>query len=428
MQGQAPQPAMQPWGLTAELLASGTAVGAASQQQEPQGRFPGFGLEQQLHGAGAVGSSQPQAQSRLPASVRGVMPRANRPTSNQQAPGMEGQAQGAGGPQLTSSQQQGQRRAMFGLHQEMQPLQPPHPSSTPAVPNPRLQPRRAGESSLGQGVFNDAWGVPDVAPVPYGFVAELGAGGAAPNPLHVHPTSSSASAQPQARTQAAARRALDQQLEQAGWYGSLSPPPRSALSAMGAAARGRSVAGVGASGASLASVYAQQVAMPVVAQGVHAQAPWHSPVGVHSQALPQEEPDYGLVEELKQSAPTDDPMGGGAFGLAAEVARRRQGRGSPGAAEAAGLPPMRPRKRPAVAPADFILAGELAAREAAAKKDPFDEANRASGRDPFVMADELIKFPTLPFQAMPPQDQVQAACREGPTYPHDPIPNLLGKH
>lgn len=412
MQGQAPQPAMQPWGLTAELLASGTAVGAAPQQQEPQGLFPGFGLEQRLHGAGAVGSLQPQAQSRLPASVRGVMPRANRPISSQQATGMEGQAQGAGGPQLTSSQQQGQPGLMFGLHQEMQPLQPPHPSSTPAMPNPRLQPRRAGESPLGQGVFNDAWGVRDVAPVPYGFVAELGAGGAAPNPMHVHPRSSATSPQPQARTQAAARRALDQQLEQAGWYGSQSPPPRSALSAMGAAARGRSVAGVGVSGTSLASVYAQQAAMPGLAQGLQVHGPWHSPSGTHGQALPQEEPDYGLVEELKQRAPTDDPMGGGAFGLVAEVARRRQGRGSPGAAEAAGLPPMRPRKRPAVAHADFILAGALAAREAAAKKDPFDEADRASGRDPFVLADELIKFPMLPFQPMPPQDQVQAVCRD----------------
>lgn len=69
---------------------------------------------------------------------------------------------------------------------------------------------------------------------------------------------------------------------------------------------------------------------------------------------------------------------------------------------------LRPRKRLAAVgvaaigpPAEFLLDPTLA------EKDPFDAADRMTGReDPFLLADDQIKMPTLPFEPMPNQDQV----------------------
>ncbi|GFH24909.1 uncharacterized protein HaLaN_22786, partial [Haematococcus lacustris] len=91
------------------------------------------------------------------------------------------------------------------------------------------------------------------------------------------------------------------------------------------------------------------------------------------------------------------------FGLAAEVARR-QGQ-LPDLNHAAtrlpnttgGAYSARTRRRLAAVrpPVDFGIAHEVATSEAQPNQvDPFSEANRASRADPFVMADDMVKFPT----------------------------------
>jgi hypothetical protein len=154
--------------------------------------------------------------------------------------------------------------------------------------------------------------------------------------------------------------------------------------------------------------------------GVHPsmQQPAYAGVVMHEQ-----EPDYGFVAELKQAGPPADPAdaeGSHGFGLAAEVCRRRGGAQLPpsgrfGSTGGSSLPPLRPRKRLAASgpPADFGMSQELAERQAQMERDrldPFNAANRASNHDPFVMADELLKFPTKPFEPTEPQQQV--SCSE----------------
>ena len=72
------------------------------------------------------------------------------------------------------------------------------------------------------------------------------------------------------------------------------------------------------------------------------------------------------------------------------------------------MPPVRPRKRLATLapPSDFGLADEVAERDRFLN-DPFNSANRASARDPFIMADEQLKVPTLPYAPLGPSMQVQ---------------------
>lgn len=57
-----------------------------------------------------------------------------------------------------------------------------------------------------------------------------------------------------------------------------------------------------------------------------------------------------------------------------------------------------------------LQAQEMAERAAAlerARLDPFSSANRASNADPFLMAGDMLKFPTVPFVPGEPQDQVR---------------------
>jgi hypothetical protein len=49
---------------------------------------------------------------------------------------------------------------------------------------------------------------------------------------------------------------------------------------------------------------------------------------------------------------------------------------------------------------------EMQAQMERDRADPFSAANRASAQDPFVMADDLVKFPTKPFELPEPQEQV----------------------
>ena len=222
------------------------------------------------------------------------------------------------------------------------------------------------------------------APAPYGLALELAKGGPV-NPLHIHPPGGSTSA-----PHRSAKRTLNQQFVQAGagW------PPTAMISL----------------GLSPLDLHAQQQQMPMSATTM-------MPPGVivGPSMRPEDEPDYGIVAELKQAGPAD-PLAVRDFGLAAEVARRRGGAQPPlggqyGETGASSLPPLRPRKRLAAAgpPANFGLSKEIAERQAQYerdKADPFNAANRASGQDPFVMADELVKFPTVPYQPQPPQQQV----------------------
>ncbi|KAJ9530085.1 hypothetical protein QJQ45_023398 [Haematococcus lacustris] len=118
---------------------------------------------------------------------------------------------------------------------------------------------------------------------------------------------------------------------------------------------------------------------------------------------PMQEPDYGLVAELKQGRKYEPLPQRNDFGLAAEVARR-QGQ-LPDLNQAAtrlpnttgGAYSARTRRRLAAVrpPVDFGIAREVATSEAQPNQvDPFSEANRASRADPFVMADDMVKFPT----------------------------------
>ena len=305
------------WGLAADLAQGGGLV--PPQSQDPQGRFPAFGAEQQQqYQVGGRSQQVPQPRVRS--------------------------ASGAPPSHAYGGAQQQRPPSAFGLH-----------SSTN-----QPQPYFAGGS-------NPAKGSQD-APAPYGLALELTQGGQF-NPLQLQPGTSA----PPSRVgpNRAAKRALSQQLTEAGWVAAAGAPP-----------------------GALPQLDNPTFQVPV---------------------RPEEEPDYGIVAELKQAGPPD-PLGVRDFGLAAEVVRRRGGALPPlggryGSSGGSSLPPLRPRKRLAAAgpPADFGMSQEIAERQAQFERDrldPFNAANRASGQDPFVMAGDLVKFPTVPFQPQPPQEQV----------------------
>ena len=311
------------WGLAADLAQGGGLI--PPQHQEPLGRFPAFGAEQQQLQYDQGGGRQQQA----------PQPRAR-------------SASGAPPSQAYGGAQQQRPPAAFGLHSSTNQPQTGH------------QPYFAGGSNPAKGSQG--------APAPYGLALELSQGGQY-NPLQLQPGTSA----PPSRvgTNRAAKRALSQQLTEAGWVAAAGAPP-------GALPQ--------------PDIPAFQV-----------------------QVRPEEEPDYGFVAELKQAGPPDS-LGVRDFGLAAEVVRRRGGALPPlggryGSSGGSSLPPLRPRKRLAAAgpPADFGMSQEIAERQAQFERDrldPFNAANRASGQDPFVMAGDLVKFPTVPFQPQPPQEQV----------------------
>lgn len=168
----------------------------------------------------------------------------------------------------------------------------------------------------------------------------------------------------------------------------------------------------------------QQIeAGPRYSQPPHPPPSWGPPSFAGGNVMPDQEPDYGIVSELKGNLASPpivhhndlygmdtggDPTtadasavmgegGRGAFGLEAEVARRRGAAQLPvsGRFGGSGIAPLRTRKRlaPSGPQADFGLSQELADRQA---QDPFSSANRTSNQDPFIMAGEKIKFPGMP--------------------------------
>ena len=261
------------------------------------------------------------------------------------------------GPSSQAYGFQQQQPAAFGLHSDKNQLQAerqPYPGAGPSAIVPSY-----GASG---------------APAPYGLALELTRGGPL-NPLNVHPgTAAPAHAR-------GAKRTLNPQLAEAGW----------------------SVAPIAPPGA----IPQHDVQQPYTAA-----------------SRPEEEPDYGFVAELKQAGPAD-PLAARDFGLAAEVARRRGGAlpplgGQYGSTGSAALPPLRPRKRLAAAgpPANFGMSQEIAERQEQFERDridPFNAANRASGQDPFIMADDVLKFPTPPFEPQQPKDQVRNLHGRGET-------------
>lgn len=207
-------------------------------------------------------------------------------------------------------------------------------------------------------------------PVPYGLVAELTQNGTL-NPLTTRTNQGEGPLASNMRRQQAAKRQLVQQLDQAAG-------PQGNLPLAGGTIDPTLQAAVIAAGAP--------------------------------------EPDYGLVAELRNASVGDPLVPHQDFGLAAEVARRRQcpdGKTSiPVLSSAGGSLAARPRKRLAASgpPADFALAQQIAALQAQAERDrldPFNSANRASNADPFVMAGDLIKFPTAPYVPEQAMDQAR---------------------
>ncbi|GAX77592.1 hypothetical protein CEUSTIGMA_g5036.t1 [Chlamydomonas eustigma] len=205
--------------------------------------------------------------------------------------------------------------------------------------------------------------------IPYGLVLELAQGGPI-NPMYLQPPTTAASL-PQRVIPRPTKRALNTQMMQAALPPGAIPQQQPGLGT--------------------------QTLQPAFAGIIPA----------------EEEPDYGIVAELKQVGPLNPKAHD--FGLAAEVARRRGGSSIPtggryGSTGGSSLPPLRPRKRLAASgpPADFGMSQELAEMQAQMERDradPFSAANRASAQDPFVMADDLVKFPTKSFEVQEPQEQ-----------------------
>ena len=308
-------------------------VAAPPQQQPPVL----WGLAADLAQAGGMGPPQPQESQAGGWQQHGPQPRSR-------------SASGAPPSHADRNAQQQRPPAAFGLHSSTNQLQADR------------RPYFAGSGAPGGLIAKNP------GPTPYGLALELTQGGML-NPLQVQPGSSA----PPTRSGSnrVAKRALSQQLTEAGWVAAAAVPP-----------------------------------------GLLQDNPSFQPV------RPEEEPDYGIVAELKQAG-QPDPLGARDFGLAAEVVRRRGGPLPPlggryGSTGGSSLPPLRPRKRLAAAgpPADFGMSEEIAERQAQFERDrldPFNAANRASGQDPFVMAGELVKFPTVPSLPQAPQEQVRAA-------------------
>ncbi|KAG1680615.1 hypothetical protein FOA52_015064 [Chlamydomonas sp. UWO 241] len=254
-------------------------------------------------------------------------------------------------------------QAAFGLSRAG-PLLPPH---APAPSQPLSRERAANGPPV----------------QPYGLALELqGDPASAAFPDDVHQPATAPPGQP--LRQPGARRALGDQLQGAGWADASAVVQANAAS-VGAGRPPRAV--------------------PTPSRADH-----------------YDEPDYGIVEELKSPGPPEP--GSKDFGLAAEVARRHGPRGSGigrfggtddaslaelAAGSAASLRPRRRLAQPGPAPATFgmTLGDELAAG------DPFSAANRAMQQSQYVKESDGVKFPELPGSAPSPAPPAAPTQRPG---------------
>ncbi len=337
----------------------------AAQGQQQAAQLWSLGADLAQGGGQAAPTQQHQAQQQ-----QGMQP-----ATGQQMPTATGMTTPT--PQQNAppkpQQQQRQPQSTFGLQAPSN--QPPQSSRQP--------PSAAGTQAIQR----------DPEPAPYGLVLELGGGGGPQqqggNPLDTRPMRQAA-AGPRV-----AKRPLSGGLS-GGGAGYVAMPP----------------------GAIPQQQHPPQHAGPASSSYSPGAAAYAGAV------MHEQEPDYGFLAELRQPAPdvggAVDAASAHDFGLAAEVARRRGGAPLPlgGRYGSTSGSSLRPRKRLAASgpPADFGMSRELAEKQAQMERDrldPFNSANRASNHDPFVMADDLLKFPTKPYEPEAPQQQVRGEGREG---------------